>query len=334
MDQSPVVSIVVPTRNRRPALERCIDSLLCQTSSAFELIVVDDGSTDDTPVLLNELISQNHGVTVRWFRNEPQIGANPSRNRGTREARGKFVAFVDDDVIAKPDWLERLMEGFVSDRVGAVTGRVESAPARNCYELTLKGTQRVHGRVQASRLVACNMCVRRELIVKYEWDENRAPVCDDVGVSGRGDEEGLYLTLRSAGYEQRVVHGAVVIHDHSHDRRSFFRQAFRGGMATARLAKQYRLPPRIELVTLLLAYVTLPAAWIGDWAWVVPGASAIFFLAAILYNDLFRKGKTVFEVAVTFPLLLCYYHARLAGYAVQWCRMWFRAEKIRPSPTL
>lgn len=322
MPEQPFVSIVIPTRNRRPSLERCLKSLVAQSYKRYEVIVVDDGSTDDTPQFLERFSAGDQAVDFRWLRNQPQIGANPSRNRGVMESRGDFIAFGDDDIIASPDWLERLMAGFVSDSVAAVTGRVDNIRPRNIYELTLKGTQRVYGRVHATRLVGCNMCIRRDLLLKYGFDEDRAAASPDVTVSGRGDEEGLYLMLRAAGYEQRVVHDAVVVHDHPHTHRTFFRQAYRGGQAAARLARKYHLTPRIELLALLLAYLTLPAVLITPVAWLVPMIMAGFFLAAVLYNDLFRKRKTVWEVLITFPLLMAYYHARLAGYAIQWLSLW------------
>ncbi len=264
----------------------------------------------------------------RWLRNEPQIGANPSRNRGIRESKGECVAFVDDDSIPTTDWLERLLAEFVSDRVAAVTGRVDNRKPNNLYELTLKGTQRVHGRVHATRLVGCNMCVRRDLLIKYGFDEDRARVSPDVSVSGRGDEKGLYLMLKAAGYEQRVAHDAVVVHDNAHSRRTFFRYAFKSGGAAARLGYKYYLPPRIELAPLLLAYLLWPLMRLGRLGWLPSTLAAGFFLATILYNDLFRKKKTALETLITFPLRLVYYHARLLGYPVEFARLWMGLDKM------
>lgn len=321
MADAPLVSVVIPTRNRRDTLARALEALVRQTYEPFEIIVVDDGSTDDTPTLLARFAEQKPGLTFRWLRNDSQRGANPSRNRGVREARGPFVAFVDDDCIAEPEWLERLLAGFLSDRVAAVTGRVDDPEPANIYELTFKGTHRVYGRSRATRLVAGNMCVRRDLLLECAFDEDRARPCAEVSVSGRGDEEGLFLTLRALGYEQRVVPDAVVFHEHHYSRRTFFRQAYRGGQAAARLGFKYSLPPRIELTPLLLAYLLIPLGFVGAWWWLVPAACAGFFLAAITYNELVRKRKTILETLITFPVLLVYYHLRLAGYVVQYARL-------------
>ena len=325
----PLVSVVIPTRNRREILSRCLEALAWQTYRPYEVVVVDDCSSDDTPQYLREFAAGHPDMSFRWLRNETQAGANPSRNHGVRNSNGAFIAFADDDCIPQPQWLERLMAGFVSDRVAAVTGRVVDPKPANIYELTFKGTHRVHGGVQATRLVAGNMCVRRDLLSKCMLDEDRAGPSSDVSVSGRGDEEGLFLMLQAAGWEQRVAPDAVVLHDHHYSRRAFFRQAYRGGASAARLGYKYHLPPRIELMPLSLAYLLLPLIWLGGGWWCPTAVYAAIFLAAVLYNELLRKRKTVLETLITFPVLLAYYHLRLAGYLAQYVRLLTGKQRLR-----
>ncbi len=332
MPEQPQVSVIVPNRNRREILSRCLEALARQTHPSFEVIVVDDCSTDDSPQFLADFAENHPGLDFRWLRNDVHLGANPSRNRGIHTSRGAFVAFLDNDCIAEPEWLERLLAGFVSPRVAAVTGRVDDPPPKNIFELTFKGSHRVHGRTHATRLVAGNMCVRRELLLKHTLDEDRAAPSADQNVSGRGDEEGLFLMLRAAGHEQHVVPDAIVYHEHHYTGRTFFRQAYRGGRSAARLGYKYGLRPRIELTPLLLAYIALvPGIW-HPFGWAISALSAGFFLAAILYNEFLRKRKTVGEVLITFPVLLAYYHARLAGYVVQGIGLWCgrdRPQRVR-----
>ncbi len=328
MTQETFVSVVVPTRNRVRDIQCCLQALAAQTYGAFEIIVVDDGSTDSTPQWLADHAQTQTRIPFRWLRNDPQLGANPSRNRGIRESRGLLVAFLDDDAFPEPTWLERLIPPFASPRVAAVTGRVDSAPAGNLFELALKGTQRVSGRPHASRLVGCNMCVRRDILERFRLDEDRADVMPDSSVSGRGDEEGLFLAIRAAGYEQHVVQDAVVVHHHRYTRKSFFRQGFRGGVAAARLGYKYYLPPRVELVPLFLAWITLPLVAMSLWLGLVSAVCGAVFLAAILYNDLFRKAKTPWETLITLPLVIAFYHARLIGYVGEFVRLRTRRHSL------
>ncbi|MFQ5591200.1 MAG: glycosyltransferase family 2 protein [Phycisphaerae bacterium] len=324
-----LVSVVIPSRNRRELLGRCLEALSRQTHPPYEVVVVDDGSSDGTWEYLARFANDHADMSLRCLRNDSHLGANPSRNRGIRECGADFVAFLDDDCVPAADWLERLVSGFVSERVAAVTGHVDDPDPTNIYELALKGTHRVYGGSSATRLVAGNMCVRRKLLLEHGLDEDRAKASSDIDVSGRADEEGLYLMLKAAGYEQRVVCDAVVLHEHGYSRRTFFRQAYRGGAAAARLGYKYHLPPRVELAPLLLAYLLLPLALLVQ---VGPLPSALaggFFLAAILYNEFVRKRKTTREVLMTLPPLVAYYHARLVGYTIQYLRLWLGLDKIQ-----
>ena len=318
--ESPPVSIVVPSYNRLDILPRCLEAITQQTFGDFEVIVVDDGSSDGTPEFLARFEAEHPDLRFRWLVNERNMGSNRSRNRGIREARGEFVAFLDSDSIAPPDWLERVIRAFASERVGAVTGMVDNPPPSNIYELAYRGTNRVHGAPFADRLVGCNMCIRRRLLLEYPLDEDLSYGCD---------EEGIYMRLRAAGYEQRLVGDAVVRHEHYFTRRSLFKHAYRGGKATAWLVYKYYLPQRLDMLPFMLAYVTMPLVLIDLWLGFVP---LLFFagaLAAITYNDLFRKRKTVGETLRSFPVLVAYYHVRLFAYVTESIRLYFGKHDIQ-----
>jgi glycosyltransferase involved in cell wall biosynthesis len=94
----PVVSVVVPTRNRRRQLELALRSVLWQEDADLEVVVVDDGSTDDTASFVAGIQDQR----VRLIGNDPQIGVSAARNRGVAEARGDWIAFLDDDDLWAP----------------------------------------------------------------------------------------------------------------------------------------------------------------------------------------------------------------------------------------
>jgi hypothetical protein len=156
------------------------------------------------------------------------------------------------------------------------------------------------------------MCIRRRLLLEYPLDEDLSYGCD---------EEGIYMRLRAAGYEQRLVADAVVRHEHYFTGRALFKHAYRGGKATAWLVYKYYLPQRLDMLPFMLAYLTVPLVLIDGRLGVVP---LLFFagaLAAITYNDLFRKRKTVGETLRSFPVLLAYYHVRLLAYVTESVRL-------------
>ncbi|NWG75359.1 MAG: glycosyltransferase family 2 protein [Rubrivivax sp.] len=125
--QSPVVSVVVPAYNAAWCVRKAIDSVLAQTFRDFELLGVDDGSTDATFAVLS-----SYGAPVRIIR-QPNQGLSSARNAGIRESRGRFVAFLDADDWWMPAKLERQVDllqsrpeiGFVS-----TTARVEDPDGR------------------------------------------------------------------------------------------------------------------------------------------------------------------------------------------------------------
>jgi glycosyltransferase involved in cell wall biosynthesis len=317
---APLVSVVVPTFDRADLVERCLEALAEQTYAPLEVVVVDDCSSDDTPRVLAEFAAAHPDMNLRSLRNERQQGANPSRNRGIEASGGDLIAFEDDDCIAEPDWIEHLVDGFVNDRVGAVTGLVEDPTPRNIYDLAFRGTHRVYGKVHATRLVACNMCVRRDLL-EGALDEDRAEVSADNTVSGRGDEEGLVIKLRREGWEMRVAPRARVLHLHYYTRRSFFRQAWRGGRSAARVGLKYRLRLRPEFVCLALGYVWSFAALRWPWAW-LPSlvCFSLFVGATLVYNEIWRKGKTPGQALRIAPIMTLYYHVRAFGYFGEYAR--------------
>jgi glycosyltransferase involved in cell wall biosynthesis len=102
-----LISVVVASRDRGPRLRRAIGSVLAQSYSRWELVVVDDGSGDETPEVLGSLGAPNLRV-VRTDR----LGVGAARNRGLAEATGDIVAYLDDDNLMHPDWLRSVAWAF------------------------------------------------------------------------------------------------------------------------------------------------------------------------------------------------------------------------------
>jgi len=122
-----VVSIVVLTRNRRPLLERCLRSLLCQREPGceYEVVVVDDGSTDDTRPWVESLARR---VPLLRYSYQPHRGVGAARNLGLSLARGQVIAFVADDYELAPDYVKTVQELLrAHPEVGAVRFKVVAA---------------------------------------------------------------------------------------------------------------------------------------------------------------------------------------------------------------
>lgn len=103
---APRVTVILPTYNRERLLPRSIRSVLCQTFQDFELLVVDDGSMDNT----REVVAGIADPRLRYLRLEKNSGVSSARNAGIREARGDFIAFQDSDDEWLPDKLARQLQ--------------------------------------------------------------------------------------------------------------------------------------------------------------------------------------------------------------------------------
>ncbi len=117
----PKVSVVIPTYNRGHTVCEAIESVLAQTFGDFEVIVVDDGSADDSA----EKIAAIRDSRVRYIR-QSNAGVSAARNRGVAEARGEIISFLDSDDLWKPEKLTHEVR-FLEEHpeVPAVFGDIE-----------------------------------------------------------------------------------------------------------------------------------------------------------------------------------------------------------------
>ena len=119
-----LISIILPTYNRCEFLAKAAESLMSQEiddSLTFEILVVDDASTDGTSMLVRELTNR-YGNAIRLIEGEGE-GVAPARNKGIKEAKGEWIAFMDDDQLAGPGWLISLTGTALSKGTRCVVGK-------------------------------------------------------------------------------------------------------------------------------------------------------------------------------------------------------------------
>jgi len=125
------VSVIVPTLNHARSLQTALESILVQDfpAAGYEILVVDNGSTDDTRAVAEKAIAKNPGHSIHYIF-EPIPGLLSGRHRGTKEAVGDILVFVDDDIEAAPGWLSGIATAFKDPSVHLVGG-----PSRPRYEV-------------------------------------------------------------------------------------------------------------------------------------------------------------------------------------------------------
>lgn len=102
-----MVSVVMPSFNTAPYITQAVRSVQCQTHKNWELIIVDDCSSDNTDEIISSFLNDER---IRYIKNTKNQGAALSRNKALRETRGRWIAFLDSDDIWKKDKLEKQLE--------------------------------------------------------------------------------------------------------------------------------------------------------------------------------------------------------------------------------
>ncbi len=207
--------MVVPVYNGGRTIRATIECLLKQTLAPLEIIVVDDGSTDDTVDILREfddrikLISKSNG------------GPASARNVGVRASNGSLIAFTDSDCLPHQDWLQEIVKGFYAPDIAGAGGSVRGAYPGLVGEYIDLNRSLDPGFAPGGivmRLVTANACFRRDALVE-------ANLFDVRFRRAGGEDTELSVRLRKMGYELVYVSSAVVLHQHRRTIREYLATA-------------------------------------------------------------------------------------------------------------
>ena len=289
----PLASVVVCCYNRGDRVSSCLESLVESTYPELELVLVDDGSTDDTAGVLERFRAAHTDTPVTIVSTEANLGVSAARNAGVDAACGELVFFTDSDCEVEPDWLERLVKAFGSGEVDAVAGRVLNPTAKNLAEMACFGRSGVRGR----RLVGGNMGFRREVLLRYRFDEALRYGCD---------EDELAWRMSVQGCRFQYVPEACVLHRHPVDLRGYLDLAVRQGRGAAAYWYKRGLFVGRDVVCAVLALGSLPLVLAGGWWMIVPGGFAGLQAAALLWNQAVLQGKGWRRAILVFPVECLY----------------------------
>lgn len=226
----PKFSVIVCTRNGSATLRPCLESLQKLNYPDFELLLIDDGSTDAVPEIAKEF------PKVRYVRQDP-AGLSVARNHGMKEAAGSLLAYTDDDCIIHPDWLLHLSHAFaVSPKVAAAGGPNIPPPPRNGVEAVVAAAPGAPAHVlldnvEAEHLPGCNLAIRK---VALEYIGGFRDVFRSAG-----DDVDICWRLREVGGILRFAPGAMVWHHRRFTVAAYLKQQRGYGRAEALLMKSH-----------------------------------------------------------------------------------------------
>jgi len=129
----PLVSIIIVNFNDKRHLYRCLSSILKSEYPSFEIIVVDNGSTDGSVELVKKLFGNN--PRIKLIQNERNLGPAAGRNIGAEVAKGRYLAFLDNDTEVNPKWLKEAVKVMESDlTIGAAQCKLLLMGHRNRFD--------------------------------------------------------------------------------------------------------------------------------------------------------------------------------------------------------
>ncbi len=208
MNSTPVVTVYIPTKNRLMLLKRAVDSVLTQDYKNLELIIIDDGSTDDT---LEYLIEKSQADSrVIYFSNTQSLGACASRNKAIFSARGYFITGLDDDDYFLP---------------GRISGFVKSWPENNLVQGLYSNAKLIKKNGKVTSVNRPKICTQKKLLIKnYIGSQifTRTKILRenggfDINFSAWQDLDLWYRVLGGDNFVMQKVNGATYVIDISHD---------------------------------------------------------------------------------------------------------------------
>jgi len=209
----PFASVIIITRNRPKILADCLDNLANQTYVDFETIVVDSSDNYAARDLLSAWPAV-HYLSIWDGRNNMPA----ARNLGLSNALGDIVAFIDDDSMVFPDWLENIMSGYSEDVIGGVGGRIinkkitvavndarigQVLPDGTAIENFSKD---IKNPILVEWFGGCNMSFRRLILNKLDGFDSK------YGGNNSYEDVDISARVRNAGYKLILIPSAVVDH--------------------------------------------------------------------------------------------------------------------------
>jgi glycosyltransferase involved in cell wall biosynthesis len=158
-------SIIIPAHNEEEVIEKCLRALLNQTKTAYEIIVVDDGSTDNTSKIVKEFERKSKKIKINSLKGGEGGSAAASRNKGSEKASGDFLIFVDADQIAEKKFLEKIQKFLKKEDVDATDYLVYSYHPKTIFQKGWSAYRKVNPSINMPHII------KRLIFNKLKYNE-------------------------------------------------------------------------------------------------------------------------------------------------------------------
>ena len=226
---APILSLVVSTHNRLGKLRRCVDAALSvKAQREWELLIVDNGSTDGTNEYLESInLKKYNRISIRTI-SEPGPGACRARNKGWRAAKGEIVAFTDDDCYVDKDFVDSVIQVFDEDpNIGFLSGRIllyDSSDFRMTFnELEDRVEFRPFTLITAGAVQGANLALRKTVLSQTGGFDERL----GAGMAFGGEDQDLAAAASWSGVTGVYDPRPIVYHHHGRKTQTEVNRVFR-----------------------------------------------------------------------------------------------------------
>lgn len=237
------ISIVVPVYNAEKTLIKCIESILRLDCNDYEIIFVDDGSTDNSKNIINSFAERHE--EIRLFEQENN-GPASARNRGIKNSSGDIIFFTDSDVVVPVDWIKGMVHYFGDKKLGAVGGGITPYSMNTLSEkFEQHRRERLYGNEKkfVDALPACNLAVKKTILDEIDY-------FDESFKFASSEDYDLCYRLIDKGYKILYDPAISVIHFHSQTWNGVFRRGYIHGREGVKLRRKMGISTVRELVGL------------------------------------------------------------------------------------
>ncbi len=246
------ISVVIPVFNSEKTIGKCLQSLNSQTHPSYEVIVIDDGSTDNTA----QIIQANDSVI---FIRQSRGGPSSARNKGIERANGEYVAFTDGDCIVPDDWLMELAKGLENDEVAGSGGDQISPEDESEFGKNIQKYFKIigflTGYIKTSDSLgivdhnpSCNSIYKKSILQDIGGFDPDLWPGEDVDLDYRITQKGYKLTFNPR---------ALVFHYRPNSISGFSRMMLRYGTCQGILTRRYGFFRKIQMVPFIFTFVAL-----------------------------------------------------------------------------
>lgn len=225
------ISVVVPVRNGDKTLEQCLVSVLNQNFYDYEIIIVDNGSTDKTKEIIDQFLKKSAKLVYVF---EPKPGRANARNAGMAAASGEIIAMIDADCLAPSDWLKKISAPIISGKESVVTGFEKDAvnnywsSRRQEADWRFMNAKTNNGYI--NHLDTKNFAIKTALLKRLRF--NPALLA--------GEDWDLYLRLRKENIKIKFLPEVLVGHCHESSFSELFSSQFIRGEYLVLILNIYR----------------------------------------------------------------------------------------------